>query len=290
MKLKTEAFPYPVLSPKTFTDKDNKNDYLESFFKCDININKTKDGKYIKFEYDIQITNKEIKALVSNKKAKCVLQVISGHTGFRQAYTLDNLNGNFSTLISELYDRVEINPYVVIVSKVDSYTSDDLNDEFLLKNNKGELEFRKFNLKVGDMIAFDDPIIKYIDFKPIGIRSLLKVETDETLSPNLYKIDPSDNEMLTIRMGSEIRSLWNKKHIKEYLQMPVIKDCILIALDEYRMDKDGIKEKKWAKLFIDQIDNEQGLGLNTSIDELNLIAQEVSMKFTLNKIKKKDVE
>ena len=179
---------------------------------------------------------------------------------------------------------------MVIVSKVDGYTSDDLNNEFLLKNNKGELEFRKFNLKVGDMIAFDDPIIKYIDFKPIGIRSLLKVETDETLSPNLYKIDPSDNEMLTIRMGSEIRSLWNKEHIKEYLQMPVIKDCILIALDEYRIDKDGIKEKKWAKLFIDQIDNEQGLGLNTSIDELNLIAQEVSMKFTLNKIKKKDVE
>ena len=42
------------------------------------------------------------------------------------------------------------------------------------------------------------------------IRSLLKIELDETLDPNIYRIDPSENDMLIIKMGSEIRSLFLK--------------------------------------------------------------------------------
>ncbi len=288
MKLNTEAFPYPVLSPYNFEN----NDYVKTTFECEINTSIHSENKqnYIKFEHNISISNKEINVLINNNKAKCMLLIICKSTGFRHMYTLNNLNSVLCIPISKFYERVEVFPLIVTVSDVESYTSEDLNREFLIINNEGKEEFRKFKLKAGDLIAFDNPIRKYIDFKPLGLRSLLKVVLAEEIDPHTYSINPNENDALEIRMGSEFHSLWNKENIKEYLFMAVIKDCILVALDEYRVNKDITQERRWAKLFIDEIDIEHELNEETSVDDLNLLAQKMSKKFTLNKIKKKDIE
>ena len=63
MKLKTEAFPYPVLSPYSSSD----NDYIDSAFQCTINATKSKDqdgNEFIKIEFDIMLSNDEIKSLI----------------------------------------------------------------------------------------------------------------------------------------------------------------------------------------------------------------------------------
>ncbi len=288
MKLNTEAFPYPVLSPYNFVN----NDYVDTTFECEINIIKHTENKkdFIKFEYNILISNKEINILINNKKANCMLLITCKSTGFRHMYTLDNLKGVLSIPISKFYERVEVYPLIVSVSEVDDYTSEDLNPEFLITNKEGKEEYRKFKLKAGDLIAFDNPIRKYIDFKPLGLKSLLKVKLAEDIDPNTYSINPNNDDALEILMGSEFHALWYKENIQEYLHMAVIKDCILVALDEYRKNKDTIEERRWAKLFIDEIDIEQELNEETTVDDLNFLAQKMSMRFTLNKIKKKDKE
>ena len=91
-------------------------------------------------------------------------------------------------------------------------------------------------------------------------------------------------------MGSEIKKLWDNTQIREYLFMPVIKDCILVAIDEFRRDKESVQEKRWAKLFLEVIDFEHGIDSDASVDELNLLAQKVSKKFGLSKIKNKVTE
>ena len=50
-----------------------------------------------------------------------------------------------------------------------------------------------------------------------------------------------------------------------------------------RKNKDTIEERRWAKLFIDEIDIEQELNEETTVDDLNFLAQKMSMRFTLNK-------
>ena len=64
----------------------------------------------------------------------------------------------------------------------------------------------------------------------------------------------------------------------------------MIAIDEYRRDKESVQERKWAKLFLEVIDYEQGIDVDTTIDDLNMIAQKVSKKFGLAKIKSKVIE
>ena len=118
----------------------------------------------------------------------------------------------------------------------------------------------------------------------------MKVVLDEELDTDSYSIDTNDDNELIIRMGEDLRKLWGNNDTKELLYMPVIKDCILVALDEYKKDKEGIIEKKWANLFLEIIDRNERLDEDISVNDLNLIAQKISKKFGLLKIKQKVYE
>ena len=58
MKLKTEAYPYPVLSP----DTSPESDYLETEFACTLDVKKKdNDGKpFVNFAYRFILSNEEI--------------------------------------------------------------------------------------------------------------------------------------------------------------------------------------------------------------------------------------
>ena len=286
MKLKTEAFPYPVLSPDTSLDSD----YLETAFQCTIETKKDKDIEgniCVNFEYSFILSNEEILTLIEEKKASFMLEVTCSATGFKQMYSLENSTGSLLIPIEKLYNRVVVYPLVVATSVVNNYSSEDLNLEYLVDNDTGGQDFRKFKLNPGDMIAFDEPMVKYFDYEPLGIRSLLRVVLDEEQNQDCYSVDPNQDDELIVRMGTDIKALWDNPQTKEYLFMPVIKDCILVALDEYRVNKEAIQEKKWAKLFLETIDAQHGIDEDTSVDDINLLAQKVSKKFGLMKIKRK---
>jgi hypothetical protein len=289
MKLRTEAFPYPVLSP----DTHENNDYIDTAFQCSIDTTQVTDEngtQFIKLEYEILLSNDEIINLIENKTASYMLDITCPATGFKNIYSLASNSGSVSIEIGNLYQRVEIYPLIVVTSKVDDFTSEDLNLEYVYSNETGKDVFRKFQLNPGDMIAFDEPTIKYLDYEPLGLKSLLKVVLDNELDEDSYSIDPNHDNELVVRMGAQIKTLWDNTQTREYLFMPVIKDCILIAIDEYRRDKESVQERKWAKLFLEVIDYEQGIDVDTTIDDLNMIAQKVSKKFGLAKIKSKVIE
>ncbi len=289
MKLRTEAFPYPVLSPETNED----NDYIDTAFQCNIDtsVDKSEDGtQYIKLDYSFLLSNDEIRDLIEKKQASYMLDISCTSTGFKKIYSITSDNGHVSIDIHDLYQRVVIYPLIVITSKVSDFTSKELNPEYILSSKNGKNVYRTFNLNPGDMIAFDEPTIKYLDYEPLGLKSLLKVVLDEELDEDNYSVDPNHDNELIVRMGSEIKKLWDNTKIREYLFMPVIKDCILVAIDEFRRDKESVQEKRWAKLFLEVIDFEHGIDSDASVDELNLLAQKVSKKFGLSKIKNKVTE
>ena len=285
MKLQTEAFPFPVLSP----DIAEANDYQKTEFHCTIEAEKAtgpQGENMVNFKCSFVLSNSEITDLIKRKEACYMLEVTCRETGFKQIYSSNDKELVIPIPIGSLYDRVELYPLIVVTSPIQNYTSRDLHEEYWLDPDDPEKGFQTFELNPGDMIAFDEPTIKYFSFESLGIRSLLKVVLDEEQDEDCYEIDPSGDDELKVRMGKEIKSLWDNPETKDYLFMPVIKDAILVALDEYRADKESIQEKKWAKLFIDTIGAQRIIG-NESVNELNLKAQEVSRNFCLMKIKNK---
>ena len=62
MKLSTQAFPYPVLSPR----EDNDTDYKDSSFQCKLNFaSEISDNGKFAVEYSCLIINAEIEKFVS---------------------------------------------------------------------------------------------------------------------------------------------------------------------------------------------------------------------------------
>ena len=96
------------------------------------------------------------------------------------------------------------------------------------------------------MIAFDEPTVKYLDYEPLGIKSLLKVVLDEELDPDSYSIDVQMYIELIISQHYDLSRGEHESSKNFYI---CHYDCILIALDEYRKDKEAIIEKKWQIYF-----------------------------------------
>ena len=284
VKLKTEAYPYPVLSPAS---RDN-NDYEESAFQCLVNDSidgDNLDEQKIIFSYDFLLSNEELYELIEEKKASFALSITCKATGFKEIFTFENKKGTFSLPIQDFYDAIEVYPIIIAVTEIDDFTSQDLHSEYLISNEDEEDVFRTFKIKSGDLLAFDDPTTTWVGFEKQRIQSLLRVVLDETQEPYTYSIDTDYADVLKVKMSKEIKEMWGNSSQKEYLFMPVIKDCVLAALDAFRTDE-ITREKKWAQLFLEAAQKED-IDEETTVDELNVIAQKVSKKISLNYIRSK---
>ena len=203
-KLNSEAFPYPVL-----TDQENNDDYYNSFFESEISVelekNEASNANDLKINYQFLLENKEINQLIEKGNADFAILIISKSTFYREIfYTNKKVEGSFTVGLNNLYGNVEFQPQIVIIKDNVKFTSDDLNNEFSLEDNK----FPNFNLSSGDIIAFAQSIYKNISFEPLTLESLIRWNKDISLDENIYSIDPSDNQYLTINMGENFHEKW----------------------------------------------------------------------------------
>ncbi len=146
LKLKTEAYPYPVLT--NHEDGDYENSIFDSNIRLDIldNENNTSD---LKINYEFILENKYIQALIEKGDADYALIVISGNTGFRELYfTNKKIEGSILINLNEVYGKLEIIPQIIITSDTVYLKSDDFNPEYKLDN-----ENPKFKVYEGDTVA-----------------------------------------------------------------------------------------------------------------------------------------
>ena len=281
-KLNSEAFPYPVL-----TDQENNDDYYNSFFEGEISVelkeNEASNVNDLKINYQFLLENKEINQLIERGNADFAILIISKSTFYREIfYTNKKAEGSFTVDLNNLYGNVEFQPQIVIIKDNVKFTSDDLNNEFSLEDNK----FPNFNLSTGDTIAFAQSIYKNISFEPLTLESLIRCSEDISLDENIYSIDPSDNQYLTINMGKNFHEKWSNPDKRPYLISSVIKDAILFSLKEYLDNKEDVEQKKWASLILDKFKDieEDKSDLKNDLDKLNRIALQIGAKYTLNSI------
>jgi len=282
-KSNSEAFPFPVLT------NDEDSDFNKSFFNSNISLQTIESDQstetLLDIIYELDLENKEINNLIDGEKADFALSVTSKSTGYREVFlTQKKKKGKISIPLGEVYDRLEIEAQVIITGESIIFSSEDLNDEYKLSDD-GEPEFV---LTTGDPIAFSDVFVKMISFEPLTLQSLIRVNLDTELNPDIYSVDTSSNDYLTINMGSNFKEKWDDTDSRKHLVNGVIKDAILISLKEYIENREDVEMKRWASLILEQFKEVENdiFNYRNDFDKLNQIALQIAAQYTIGKMTK----
>jgi len=274
VKSNTKAFPYPVLG--------NADDFVDSEFQSTVDLRKitVNHEDSVALDYSFLLSNPEILHLIDSGAAKYAIDVECPDTLFRKAFPCE-LRGSIEFSPGELYGKVTFYPIVVVTQQVDRFTAEDLNEEF-----KGVF----FELNKGDVVAYDDPQSRFIEFDKLRFESLVKVQTSEDVPEDTYKFD-IDGDVLIILMGTRFRRFWDQnreeKAFAPFMAMAVYKDCILVALETIVRDKEDASHRKWARALMLKLET-LGISIGAVCDfnDLNVHAQHLVSKLGIQRLVK----
>lgn len=273
MKLSTQAFPYPVLT----SDDGAAADYQDCAFQSTLLFEpEVQENGDFKITFSFQVSNEEISELIESGKASFAIDLSCPDTLKREIHFLKD-EGELILNAFELYGKVDFTPIIVIRKSVKNFTSVDLNPEFA-----GAV----FDLKVGDVIAFDDTLTKYFEFNNQSFDSLVKTRPSDVLEPYSYIIEPTPN-FIYITMGIEMHKLYRElsstKH-KSVLGMSIFKDVLFIAIQDLITSEDA-DSQQWARSFRNRI-NELGFEIpeEPEFNQINLLAQRFVQEIGVQKL------
>jgi hypothetical protein len=275
MKSSLKAFPYPVLG--------RLDDFIGSAFQSiiDFNIEQSSDTDIVVIRYAFALSNDELSDLVQSGHASFALDVKCTDTLYREVITCKSQSGEIRFEEGELYGKVVFEPVIYIKKQVQNFTALDLNDEF-----KGE----NYKLSPGDIVAIDDPQVRFIEFNKLKFESLVRVQTSSDIPVDTYRFDLSD-DILIIMMGKDFRRLWDysreEKDKAPYLTMSVYKDCILAALDFIIKNQDESDNIKWARALKVKLSAlGKSIGEDSDFNDLNTLAQQLVSKIGIQRLLK----
>jgi hypothetical protein len=275
MKSSLKAFPYPVLG--------RLDDFIGSAFQSiiDFNIEQSSDTDIVVIRYTFALSNDELSDLLQSGHASFALDVKCTDTLYREVITCESQSGEFKFEDGELYGKVVFEPIIYIKKHVPNFTALDLNDEFKGAN---------YNLAPGDIVAIDDPQVRFIEFNKLKFESLVRVQTSSDIPVDTYRFDLSD-DILIIMMGKDFRRLWDygreEKDKAPYLTMSVYKDCIHAALDFIIKNQDESDNIKWARALKVKLSTlGKSIGEDSDFNDLNTLAQQLVSKIGIQRLLK----
>jgi hypothetical protein len=271
MKSIIKAFPYPILG--------RGDDYLDSEFQSTMDTRKDMVGadEHIFLDYSFLLSNEDIDKLLIAKKASYAIDVHCSDTLFRKVYSV-GANGSIEFESGQLYGKVTFTPLVITTQHINDFQSDDLNEEF------GE---EPFSLQVGDIMAIDDPQIRYIEFDKLQFESLVRVETAPEIPDETYRFR-LEEDMITILMGKKFRHVWDvcreEKDKAPMLAMSVYKDCIHAAL-EYIIKNEDAEQHKWVRALKLKLDSlGKHIKEDSDFNELCTQSQQLVAKYGVQRL------
>lgn len=266
-----KAFPYPVLG--------RADDFVDSHFQSTIDTAKeaTSDGERVIVDYSFLLSSLKIQGLIDDCKATFAIDISCSDTLTREVQMCQN-KGALKFEVGQLHGKVMFSPVVVVTDFVTGFHADDFNPEY---------SGTKFDLSPGDVIAIDDPQVRYIEFDKLQFESLVRVQTSEDIPDESYRFD-LDSDIIMIQMGKKFRRLWDMcredKDKAPFMAMSVYKDCIHAALDFMIRNEDS-EEFKWVRALRLKL---QTLGTRISqqsdFNDLSTHAQLLVSKFGVQRL------
>jgi hypothetical protein len=252
-----KAFPYPVLRP-------NSDDYLDCDFQTTVNFSSEK--QMILVDVSFAISSPEILEQVELGNAEFVAMVSCRDTYFQHMIRTNERKTRASFAMGDLKGAVVVNPYVIVKTQIQNYTSPDINPEFGAE---------AFTFIEGDVLAQDEPYLVYFDqesFKPIT--SLFDFVHRDNQPDGEWSID-FDSEHIQIVLSKKTKETIDNARASNFKNKVILMNSIYFSavmqavLKIQHPDK-AYEDKKWAKVFEKNAHNKN---CNLESDDAYVVAQ-----------------
>lgn len=265
MRFNNIAFPYPILDA---SDR-SRDDYVDGAYQVSIEQSDISDEGYVVFTFNHLCSVEEIVDLIENNSVKFGVLLVASDTLRRQMFLSNDAKQEISIKINELHGRIEMIPQIVATEHIEGFSSVDLNEEY---------SDIAFDINPGDVLATDQPIIRFFEFNRLSFETLISVRTSDAIDPFSYQII-LDSVYIYIDMGIKLRELWdelrNDVNKRPFLAMSIYKDCFLCALQEMHDDEDAM-EKRWARALSKKLEEfDISLNDNPIFNDMNIVAQKL---------------
>ena len=187
MKLRSDLFPYPVLS-------NELDDYIGSSFEVEINQEKISVNR-IKLSFEFKLDNAELNSLIEEEKASFAIHIEGESSSYRKlAYlTKDEYKYSVELESKTTPKKLFVNFMVIAKEKIYNYSNKNFNKDYYGDNLVIE------QLEKGSILAYDTMAELNIDFSNDdngSLKSMIRVaEFDE----NYMEVD-FDSDVIQINL------------------------------------------------------------------------------------------
>ena len=270
MKLSNLAFPYPIIA----SDQDWRDDYVESSYQTAYEDRSNCDANKFEFEFTHMLSSPDIKKLIESKSACFAVQLRCDQTMINSVFRSFDAVQTVSLPLNHLFGGFSLTPQIIVLDEIENFSPSDLHKEF------GEASF---DLKAGDILAFDTPKELQCDFEKIALESLVSVKLNEDLNAVEYEIETGEYRIV-IYMGSSVHEVWSSlasdpKLTGPHMWMSIYKDLSCHVLSEIVKDPDN-REKSWGKAWIRELG---ALGLTIGEDADFNVINKLSQRLVADK-------
>lgn len=251
MDIINKLYPYPVLWK-------NNDDYINSSFDCDIDIEKNFDIITIKAKFKLR--NKEINNLIEEQKAEYLLHIEAPATLYRLIKSSMQNEFSFDIEDGHLLGEISLCPFIVVREKITDYYNSKFNTDY---------EGVTFNLDIGNILA-------------IGTQCKFSIEKDtEDLAdvPSIfivYKREDDDKIDMKVEINSDkIRIGLNRDVYENYnhavalqssmldiVNTAIIFPTLVYVFEQLREGLEDYKDYRWFRA-IEKLLNKESIYLNT---------------------------
>lgn len=187
MKLRSDLFPYPVLS-------NELDDYINSSFEVEINQEKISVNR-IKLSFEFKLDNAELNSLIEEEKTSFAIHIEGESSSFRKLAYLAKDEYKYSVELESKITpkKLFVNFMVIAKEKIYNYSNKNFNEDYYGDNLVIE------QIEKGSILAYDTMAELNIDFYNDdngSLKSMIRVaEFDE----NYMEVD-FDSDVIQINL------------------------------------------------------------------------------------------
>jgi hypothetical protein len=256
-----KSFGYPVLRPLS-------QDYIGRAFEPELRLKRAADGSALELHYDLHCSSDYLNSLVNTGKAAFVVRVTCPQT-FYEGMHVSKIKRDVLVIPKEdIRHLISLGAYIVAIDSIKDFTSDEFNPEF---------EDAEFQIEEGDVLACIDEREYYIEREVFeNISSIFLWADRDDLPDGIWRIS-YEGEKVAILSNSNQRKVLDISSQRS-IHQPVILNAIILPaiillLEALIQDYDTHNAKRWARVLIGRMQNENLGEINESTDTLYVAQQ-----------------
>jgi hypothetical protein len=187
MKLRSDLFPYPVLSKEL-------DDYIDSSFEVEINQEKISINR-VKLSFEFMLNNEELNSLIEEERASFAIHIEGEASSYRKLVHLDKDEFKYSIELESKTTpkKLFVNFMVIAKEKIYNFSNKNFNKEYYGDDLVIE------QIEKGSILAYDTMAELNIDFSNDDNRSLKSMIRVAEFDENYMEVD-FDSDVIQINL------------------------------------------------------------------------------------------